>query len=175
MILVYIGTLVAAAGAVGVQIFAGHDSDAHGADHDAGPWSLVASVRFWSFLFLAFGLVGTMLSVLRLAGPIGTFALALGSGAASGLLAVTVIRRLLSRSASSNVKRQDVIGCLGRVVVPLDGTARGKVRIEVRGTTVDYLARATQPLAEGDLVIVEECDGEEVVVGRAPAEFRIEA
>lgn len=187
VIVLYIAALVASGGAVLLQILAGHgdvggdaggghDGSSHGADHDAGLWSLVASVRFWSFLLLAFGLVGTLLTVFALAGPAVTFGLALASGFASGTFAVTVIRRLLTRSTTSNVKRgEGVIGKLGKVIVPLSPDGRGKVRIEVKGSVVDYVARATEAINEGDAVIIEEYEDSEVVVSRAPAELKLKA
>ncbi len=178
MVVLYIAALVLSAGVVALQVLSGHgDSgghDAHGADHDGGIASFVASVRFWSFLLLAFGLVGTLLSVFQLAGPILTFALALGSGFGSGIFAVTVIRRLLTRGASSNVKRGDVIGRMGRVIVPVATPGRGKVRIEVKGSVVDYVARSGEALNEGDSVIVEEYEDSEIVVSRAPKELKSE-
>ena len=155
----------------------GHDAGpTHDADHDAGIWSLVASVRFWSFLLLAFGLVGTLLTLFQLAGPAVTFGLALASGFGSGTFAVTVIRRLLTRSASSNVKRgEGVIGRMGRVIVPLSSEGPGKVRVEVKGSVVDYVARSAEPLNEGDAVIIEEYEGTEVVVSRVPPELKLKA
>jgi membrane protein implicated in regulation of membrane protease activity len=179
VIVVYIAALVAALGVVALQIFSGHGDtaghDVHGADHDNdGFGTFFASLRFWSFLLLAFGLVGTMLTLFHLAGPIVTFVLALGSGAISGVFAVSVIRRLLTKSASSNVRVDDVIGKIGRVIVPLATAGRGKVRVEIKGSMVDYVARADESLDEGESIIVEEVDGSEVVVIRAPKELKSE-
>ncbi len=155
----------------------GHDAGpTHDADHDAGLWSLVASVRFWSFLFLAFGLVGTLLTLFQLAGPAVTFGLALASGFGSGTFAVTVIRRLLTRSASSNVTRgEGIVGRMGRVIVPPSAERRGKIRVEVKGSVVDYVARSSELLTEGDAVIIEEYEDSEVVVSRAPTELKLKA
>src|SRR5262249_20410414 len=144
-----------------VQLAAGHDADApHGADHpidhDAAPWMIVGSLRFWSFALLAFGLVGTMLHAFGLAGAGGAPVLALASGIASGVVAVTVIRRLLTRGPSSNVSRSEVVGRLARVIVPLDAAAPGKVRVELRGTWVDLVARSREPIAAGEAVLVED-------------------
>ncbi len=168
-----------ALGVVAIQVFAGHDTDAgghevHGADHDgeAGLGTFFGSLRFWSFLLLAFGLVGTLLTVFQLAGPWVTLGLALASGAASGVFAVSVLRRLLTRSATSNVKSNDVVGKVGRVVVALAAKRPGKVRVEIRGSVIDYNARADEPLEEGESIIVEEVDGMEVRVSRAPKELK---
>ena len=180
MIALYIGALIIAIGALGVQLFAGHDSgggeatlhdgDAQGGHHD-GPWSFVGSLRFWCFLLLAFGLVGTATTLFDFASPLVTFIAALAAGIASGTFAVTVIRALGRRTASSLTTNQDVVGLVGRVIVPVSEGARGKVRIDVKGSYVDCVAVAREPLAVGDTVVVEECEGAEVTVSRAPKEL----
>jgi membrane protein implicated in regulation of membrane protease activity len=178
----YLAALVAALGAFGVQLVFGHhdagaDQDvSHGGgghEHDSSAWSLVASVRFWSFALLAFGLVGTMLTLFGLAGSLVTALLSVASGAASGVFAVTVIRRLTYRPASSHASGGDVVGRLGRMLVPFDEKGRGKVRVEIKGSFVDYAARAKEPIDAQDAVVVEEFDGQgEVVVSRAPKELK---
>ena len=180
MIVLYIATLVMALGVVAIQIFAGHDTDVghdmHGADHDgeAGLGTFFGSLRFWSFLLLAFGLTGTLLTLFHLAGPWVTLAIALVAGASSGVFAVSVLRRLLTRSATSNVKSNDVVGKMGRVVVALAAQRPGKIRVEIKGSVVDYVARADEPLDEGESIIVEQSDGAEVLVSRAPKELKSE-
>jgi membrane protein implicated in regulation of membrane protease activity len=179
---VYIGALVLAAGVLLLQLVLGHhgggDADAaghdagHDTDHDATLWTFVASIRFWSFGLLAFGLVGTLLTLFGFAGSVLAVVLAALSGLASGVVAVSVIRRLTQRAASSHATSQDVVGHVGRVLVPLDPTARGKVRVEVKGSQIDYVARAGEAIAEGEAVVVEECDGAEVTVSRAPKELK---
>jgi hypothetical protein len=54
----------------------------------------------------------------------------------------------------------------------VDGNVLGKVRVEIKGSFVDYVARANEPLAVEDAVIIEECDGSEVLVSRAPKELK---
>jgi membrane protein implicated in regulation of membrane protease activity len=180
VIALYIGALIIAAGALGVQLFAGHDGgggdatvhdgDTHAGDHD-GPWSFVASLRFWCFLLLAFGLVGTATTLFHFASPLVTFIAALVAGVASGVFAVTVIRALSRRTPSSLTTSDDVVGLVGRVIVPASEGAKGKVRIDVKGSYVDCVAVAREPLSVGDSVVVEECEGAEVTVSRAPKEL----
>jgi hypothetical protein len=45
------------------------------------------------------------------------------------------------------------------------------VRIEIKGTISDFVARATEPIAEGETVLVEEYDGKEAIVSRAPKDL----
>jgi membrane protein implicated in regulation of membrane protease activity len=174
----YLAALVAALGAFAVQLLGGHNDMggahdvSHGVGHEAASaWSLVASVRFWAFSLLAFGLVGTAMTVFGLAGAVVTALLATVSGVSSGVFAASVVQRLVSRPATSHVASGDVIGRVGRVLVPLVPGGRGKVRIEVKGTVVDYVARSRDSVEAGEAVLVEEADDGEVVVSRAPKEL----
>jgi membrane protein implicated in regulation of membrane protease activity len=147
---------------------AGHD--VHGdSDHDAF-WLIFASLRFWAFAFLAFGMVGTLTTLFHFASPAIALVASIVSGLASGGFAATVVRRLTAKSESSHAVPAEVVGKLGRVIVPL-GASPGKVRIEVKGTISDYMARATEPISEGETVLVEEFDGNEAIVSRAPKDL----
>lgn len=178
MLLVYLGALLAAAGTIALQLFGGHDGsvDAHdvhaGGDgaHDAGFWLMFASLRFWAFGMLGFGLVGTLATLFHFTHPTITLVAAIASGLASGAFAATVVRNLTTRVASSHSSPEEIVGKLGRVIVPLGGSP-GKVRVEVKGTITDYVARSSETLAEGETVLVEEYDGKEAVVSRAPKDL----
>jgi membrane protein implicated in regulation of membrane protease activity len=185
----YVAALVAALGAFAIQFFSGghdaggggHDAGADGHDathgdssdqaHDASAWSLVASVRFWSFGLLAFGMVGTALTALQLAGATVTTVIAVVSGLGSGFFAAGVIRRLSSHPSSSHAGAKDVVGRVGRVIVPLVPGGLGKVRVDIKGAEVDYVARCNETVGAGEAVIVEESEEGEVVVSRAPKEL----
>lgn len=179
MLLVYIGALVVAAGVLAMQLVFGHHGggDAHtadhgGADHDASVWTFLASVRFWAFALLAFGLVGSLTTVFGFAGSIVTAILAIACGLASGVAAVSVIRRLTQKSASSHATLNDVVGRVGRVIVPPNTEGRLKIRVEIKGSSIDYVGRSSDPVTEGESVIVEDTDGVEVSVSRAPKELK---
>jgi len=184
----YVTALVAALGAFAIQFFsgghdAGGDHDAGGGGHDAthdgghdqaheaSAWSLVASVRFWSFALLAFGMVGTALTLFGLAGTTMTTVIASASGLGAGFFAAGVIRRLGARPASSHASAKDVVGRVGRVIVPLVPGGLGKVRVDIKGAEVDYVARSKETVEAGEVVIVEESAEGEVVVSRAPKEL----
>ncbi len=177
MTAVFITTLVIGLGALAIQLFAGHDTDAGGHEvaHDAahdGPLLFLASIRFWSFSFLAFGLVGTLLTLFGFAGPIASLIIALIAGLSSGYVATTVVRRLQTQQATSLATSRDVVGRVGRVIVPPSADTRGKVRVRVRGSFVDYVAKSSEDLDENDPVIVEEYEDDgEVRVSRAPKEL----
>jgi len=176
----YLAALVAALGVFAVQLAGGHHDvgGAHDASHDGGDqdhasstWSLFASTRFWTFALLAFGLVGSALTVFGLAGGATIAVLASGSGLASGLFAASVIRSLTSRPASSHSMASDVIGRIGRVIVPLVPGGMGKVRVEVKGGVVDYVARSKESIDAGESVLVEDAEEGELVVSRAAREL----
>jgi membrane protein implicated in regulation of membrane protease activity len=176
VLLVYVGALLVAAGTIALQTLgADHDAAAHDTghgdgDHDASFWMIFASLRFWTFALLAFGMVGTLTTLLHVATPTIALVASLICGFGSGAFAATVVRRLTAKSASSHAVPTEVVGKLGRVIVPL-GTAPGKVRVEVKGTITDYVARAKETIAEGETVIVEDFDGNEALVSRAPKEL----
>ncbi len=179
MIAAYLAALVLATGVIIFQIAASHDTDAGGHDaphaaaddHDFAPWMLLTSMRFWSFGLLAFGLVGTLLTWFALAGAGPVAAIAAVSGVGAGAFAATVVRRMMRKSATSHVTSADVVGRIGRVLVAPSALGRGKVRIEIKGNVVDYVARARETLSAGDVVLVEQCEGQEVTVSRAPREL----
>ena len=178
MLPLYLAALVLGGGTLVVQLVLGHhDAGGHdgsdGADHDAGLVTFVASVRFWAFALFAFGFVGVLLTLFGFAGPILAALLAGGMGVVAGVAAVVTLRRLRSRTESSHATSQDVVGQIGRVLVPPNESGRAKVRVSVKGAYVDYVARSTEPLSEGDDVLVEECEGSEVTVSRAPKELRL--
>ncbi|HEX7665747.1 MAG TPA: NfeD family protein [Polyangiaceae bacterium] len=176
MLLVYVGALLASLGVVALQIFAGHDTDAdhdvsHGdVNHDVGFWFVFTSVRFWAFAFLSFGIIGTLSTLLQLAPKSITLAVAIVSGLVFGTTAAFAMRKIKMQQASSHKRVDEIVGRLGRVIIPLTGSV-GKVRVEVKGTIGDYAARATEPIAEGETVIVEEYDGSEAVVSKAPKDL----
>ena len=175
MLALYLACLVAGLGVIVVQLAAGHDAaggghDApHAGDHDAA-WTVLLSVRFWSFALVAFGLVGALLALIGTLGGTAILVVALGAGAASGVFAVTVVRRLLYRSPSSGSTYAELVGKVGRVIVPIDG-APGKVRVALRGAWVDVVARANETIDAGETVIVLEVDGDAAVVSKAPREL----
>ncbi len=173
MLALYLAALLAAVGVFALQFAFGHHdaSGGHGGGHE-GAWSLFLSTRFWTFALLAFGLLGTLLTLFGLAERWLVFGTAGAGGLASGLFAASVLRRLTNAVQSSHASSGDVVGQVGRVVVPLDGAGPGKVRVELKGSQVDYVARSKDKLDLQEAVVVEEVIGNEIVVSRAPKELK---
>jgi membrane protein implicated in regulation of membrane protease activity len=177
VLVIFLGALVLGLGVIGFQALGGHDADAAGhdlahGDHDPPAWALVASLRFWSFGLLAFGLSGLLLTLFGLAGATAAATIAGVAGVASGVFASAVLRRMRIRSPSSQIAPRDVVGKIGRVLVPSDPAGRGKVRVEIKGGIVDYVAASREALQENDVVVVEDFDGQEVTVSKAPKELK---
>ncbi len=184
MIAVYLAALVVALGVVGVQLLGGahgHDGSvgahdvsagAHG-DHDAlSTASLFLSTRFWTFALLALGLVGTLLSLLRLASPWAIVVLAITSGVVSGLFAALVFRALRRSDRWSGASLNEAIGTTARVLVPCAKGRVGKVRALVKGATVDMLAMTdAEEIEIGAHVLIAAIDGGIAKVERAPLEL----
>jgi membrane protein implicated in regulation of membrane protease activity len=176
VLLVYLGALVIAAGVLVMQVVLGHHADAQTGDHAIGDhdtplWTLFASVRFWAFALLAFGSVGTIITLFGFASFVHTLVIAIGCGLASGLGAALVIRSVAQKSSSSHATGSDVVGRVGRVIVPPNEAGRCKIRVEIKGSTIDYVATASEAVAEGDVVLVEEGEGQALLVSKAPKEL----
>jgi len=155
--------------------FDAHAGADHGHDHahaDASAIAIFLSLRFWTFGLLAFGLVGTILHYLHLAGPVVTPIAAALMGLGSGFMAVYTFRLLDRTQSTSGAEASDAIGQVGRVLVPIERGKRGKIRIVVRGQSVDLLATTDdERLRDGDEVVVEEIRGTTAHVSRATDPF----
>jgi membrane protein implicated in regulation of membrane protease activity len=179
MLWVYLAALIVGAGTLLLQAVLGHDADgdtdlAHDTDqdHDAGGASLLFSARFWIFLSLAFGLSGALLTLFRLAGPTLIFVLAAGSGLLAGLLAAWVIRSLKRGQVSGVPGADEAVGRIAEVLIPCEQGRIGKVRLQLRGQTMDLLARGgDEAIGAGSKVVIEDIEGGIARVSRAPDEI----
>jgi membrane protein implicated in regulation of membrane protease activity len=130
-----------------------------GSDGSLGSALPLASLFFWTFFLAFFGLTGVLLSILaREAGALLTACLSAGVGLSAGLIAARVLRRLGRAEVDSSVRPDDLVGQLGRVVVPVGREQLGKVRVELKGRTVELLAYSDTrvPLAPAHRVLVHD-------------------
>ncbi len=165
----------------------GHDGDADssgpthpdGLAHDgagdhgavAGLFSAFLSLRFWMFFLAFFGLTGLVLDGLDLvANGTVTLVLALAMGLVTGEVTVFVFRRLAHSETSTAAGAHDYIGKSGRVLVAFGPGSLGKVRLTLKGTTVDVLATSDdeRPFAPGEEALVIQMNDTTAVVSRAP-------
>lgn len=151
----------------------------HGHSHaETGFLPIFLSLRFWTFGLLAFGLSGALLHFIGLASGLVTLVIALSLGFCSGLLAAWTVKALGQAQVNSASSSRDAIGQIGKVLVPCERGGRGKVRIELKGQTLDFLVTTDEAaLNAGDLVLVEDVNEPGLVlqVGRLPAEFVADA
>lgn len=148
-----------------------HDMDAHAdAGHDThgdigGFFGVLGSMRFWTFFAAFFGLTGIVLDGLDLAVPMVAFALAIGVGFLTGWTAVTLIKRLSANDTGVAAGVDDYVGKSGEMLIAAGPNRLGKIRIELKGTTVDVLAESDdQSIARGDDALIVEMRGAKAVV-----------
>ncbi len=187
----YLAALILGLGTIMVQLLMGGEGDAdagdastdvehdfetdHGGGHaeaDAGFLPIFLSLRFWIFGFLAFGMVGSLLHFLELASAPVTLVVASGMGIGSGMLASWIFRVLNRQHVSSGAGENDAVGHVGKVLIRVPAQGHGKVRIQLKGQTLDLLATTDEvELLEGEQVLVEEMHDGRARVAKAPPDF----
>jgi hypothetical protein len=141
----------------------------HGDSAPGFGWAPFSSLRFWVFLFTFGGGAGLALQALgssELEASLG----ALATGWVSGALAVMVVRKLSASSESSHVLANELVGATGTLVLPVGTDKPGKVRVDIKGRQVDFVANLIEPgpeLATGSQVmIVAEGERGTLLVGK---------
>jgi hypothetical protein len=144
----YLGAIACGVVLVAASMMFGKDTHHGGHDHDLAGWAPITSIRFWTFLLAFGGAVGYALERLGESSTIAA-AGALGVGWFSGATAVMIIRTLAKKSAGSEVAANELIGATGQLVLPAGPDKPGKVRVDVKGRMVDYIANVVDDA--GDL------------------------
>jgi hypothetical protein len=156
---IYLGAML-----FGVVLFAGsivlggkelHHGGGHDADVGIG-WAPIASIRFWIFLLTFGGAVGLAVNYLEDNEALAAGG-AIGVGWVSGVLAVGIIRKLAKSSASSEVAAKELVGATGTLLLPVGVGKPGKVRLDVGGRIVDFVAHGvddTPDLGTGSEVLI---------------------
>lgn len=129
-------------------LLGGKDTDAGdgdgGGDVDFGlAWAPFGSLRFWVFFFTFGGGAGYALTKLGS----GEVVAGVGAGAigwVAGALAVTVIRSMAKHSASSELEPAELVGSVGTLLLPVGPGRPGKVRVEIKGRTEDFVANVVE-------------------------------
>ena len=195
--LVYLASLVISLGIFLVQVALGGQDGEHDLDHlaghgdgaptdhaakhdlikpghpgDDGPLAVVLSFRFWIFALLGFGLSGSLLHFLNLAGAGAVAILASAAGIGSGVFAALVVRAMTRSSASSSVNLTEAVGREARVLVACEKGRTGQVRIALRGQSVDLLATTDEEdIARGEPVLIEDVRDGVAQISRRPREL----
>jgi hypothetical protein len=144
----------------------GHGHD--GADLGLG-WAPVTSVRFWVFLLTFGGGAGLALGSLG-SSTVVAAAGAVAIGWAAGAVAVAVVRSVTRHSVSSALGATDVVGATGMLTLPVGPGRPGKVRVDIKGRTEDYVAHIVDDGGElptgSAVLIVAEGEGGSLLVAR---------
>lgn len=150
-----------------------HDLDGHtDAGHDAqgdlgGFFGVLGSMRFWTFFAAFFGLTGVVLDGFDLSAEFVALGLSVGVGFATGFVAVSLIRRLSSTDTGVAAGVADYVGKTGELLIGTAPGRIGKIRIELKGTTVDVLAMTEdEPLAKGEQALILEMRDDKAMVVR---------
>lgn len=167
----------------GVDVDADVDADAGGDAHAGGHGTMdvgghgtpdfflwtFRSIRFWTFFLAFFGLTGIALTWLGLVeSALVGLALSVGMGLGTGFAAAAILRRLAADASGAVATSSDYVGKTARVVVPVRKGGVGKVRIQLRGTTVDVLATTDEEEDFGlrDEAMIIEMDGTRARIAR---------
>jgi membrane protein implicated in regulation of membrane protease activity len=147
---------------------AGHGHETHG--DLGGFFGVLASMRFWTFFAAFFGLTGIVLDGLDLAVPLVALGLAIGIGFLTGWTAVTLINRLSANDTGVAATVDDYVGKSGEMLIAAGPKRLGKIRIELKGTTVDVLAESDEhSVARGEQALIVEMRGAKAVVVKLDA------
>ncbi len=150
----------------------GNDVAAASADDAQGFESFLLrllSFRFWTFFLAFFGITGVILDGFGVVpSRLVAGALAVGMGLFAGLFANWLVRVMTVESTNSAASAADYVGKTGRLIVGISPGASGKVRLEVKGSTIDLLCIAVdeEKYEPREEVIVVEMEGTQARVAR---------
>ena len=180
----YVFALIAGGILLGASIVLGgtHEADAdmgaHGAGHAGaedhapgafgGALAMLVSLRFWTFFLAFFGLTGMVFTIFDLAPWIVTAVAAAVMGLAAGVGASLIVKQLSGRESNSASSSADYVGKTALVLVPIAKGQLGKIRLTLKGSTVDVLAASDEEpgFATKDEVLIVEMDGTTARIAR---------
>ncbi|MEL6940820.1 MAG: hypothetical protein AAFO84_16685 [Cyanobacteria bacterium J06598_1] len=119
--------------------------------------SIITSFKFWTFGGCFFGLTGLVLSWVEPNLPVMVgFAIALAMGVVCGGGLVSILRSLKNRQVNSLVRSKDFAGLMGTVELPFNASSKGKVVLEVGGSTLHLVAQTDEErdFNPGDSILV---------------------
>jgi membrane protein implicated in regulation of membrane protease activity len=153
------------------DIDADHDMDHGGEAHGdlGGFFAVLGSMRFWTFFATFFGLTGLVLEGLELtANAWVARGLAIAVGYLTGWATVRMIKHLAASESGVAAGVSDYVGRSGEVLIRVAPGSLGKVRIELKGTTVDVLAivEDDEVLEAGSHALIVEMRGHQALVSK---------
>jgi membrane protein implicated in regulation of membrane protease activity len=115
------------------------------------------SIKFWTFGTCFFGLTGLTLTYTQAALSTTLILLiALGMGFGMGITASSLLLMMRRRQVNSLIQPDELVGVLGSVEVPFDRNSRGKIRIQLKDSIMEFSAFTNdpKPLKAGEQVVV---------------------
>lgn len=145
---------------------AGHDHSGHDQNSE-NTWIPLLSLRFWTYCIGAFGLLGLLLSLTKVAQEPFVLIISSCTGLTMGLLASLVVKFLSNKEATSSISEGDFTGVLAKVTVPIRELP-GKVRATIKGELIDLtaLGQDGQQFEQGEEVLIIELNGNNATVAR---------
>lgn len=114
------------------------------------------SFKFYTFALTFFGLTGVIFSTFGLwESALGVFGLSSVTGLSAGMAMAYALFWLNQTGDSDAITERDYVGLNARVMLPVGGEKVGKVRLQIKGRTIEMPAKA----ADDDVVFDfnEEC------------------
>lgn len=129
-------------------------------------WLAFLSVRFLTYFMGLFGIFGLLLTFLSDLSPTmvawvsGGMAFLLGYGGA------LLYRYLKAEGETSGVTGRDYVGALGSTLVAIKASQPGKVRVRIKGDTLDMIALSEndKEIAKGEEIVIVGLEGDKVRV-----------
>ncbi|MGL5195412.1 MAG: hypothetical protein ACRC8Y_17660 [Chroococcales cyanobacterium] len=115
------------------------------------------SLKFWTFGSCFFGLTGLVLNWLHPEMPADRVAqIAVGMGIFCGSTMVWTLRSLGQRHANSLTRSSDLVGFSAMVILPFNCESKGKVRVNIKGANVEFMAFTDEQKSfnKGDRVFI---------------------
>lgn len=120
-------------------------------------WLPFLTVKFWTFGSCFFGLTGIILSKFTPEIPeLAIASISLLMGSFCGTSMVWVLQSLRRHQADSLIRANDLIGLSAKVLIPFDSKSKGKVQLNLKGSTIDFVAFTDEEKGfnRGDRVLV---------------------
>ncbi len=152
----------------GIDVAGGHSIDT-----DFDVWLPFFSLRFWTYLCLAFGATGLLFTLLTDMHAVPVAVVASSVGLLMGFGVSVALRWLQKSQTSSAVSERELLGVEARVLVPLKTGSSGKIRATLKGEMIDLLAITDegQEIAAGEQVMIVDVENDRARVVRRSAFF----
>ncbi len=125
---------------------AGHDIETFGRRYNP-----LKSFKFYTFSMAFFGLTGVVFTLLQLlSSQLATLGLSGVMGLSAGLAVSYILHAANQSEGGRGIGENDYQGAVGQVILPIHVGQRGKIRMQIKGRTVDILA-----VGEDDDVVLD--------------------